>query len=511
MTHTAKRWLGASLLLVLACDPETGDPDTGDPDTGYPEARYPEAGALAEHRSHVDHARTSEVIFSPQPPDSTHNRRLADSIASAQESIDAAVYNLDNTAVEAALRAAAQRGVTIRLIYEGARFDRQLDDDARARSQSGRLEAAGIDVRFVNKIMHHKLMIVDGPRDDVDKAATATLATGSGNWSDAAATRYDENTLFLRGHQELVLRMQMEFNLLWDHSRDFVGDRRVDFVRSELELDEQHIVDEPHTHALFTSANFDIRGDTTFTTNGRSTISDAIIHAIAGASDSIWIASGHLRSPEIAEALIAKAEQHPQIDIRVYLDAQEYISESAHKKQRRKLRACLAAALDDPDAYAACLERGRRFGITVGQVVAVRYKWYSYRWSYPFADQMHHKYLLIDGDELWTGSYNLSNNAEHNTMENMLVFAGPEHADLIAEYRANFERLWSTGRDEGLFERLCEEIATADAIPLLFEPMALAWEEVRDLKALIKANCPRVDTWAFRKEPGSHAVCRRQQ
>jgi phosphatidylserine/phosphatidylglycerophosphate/cardiolipin synthase-like enzyme len=115
VAHTAKRWLGASLLLAfLACEPDPGD-------------------ALAEHRSHTELARTSEVIFSPQPPETTHNLRLAELIARSRASIDAAVYSLDNATVEAALRDAAQRGVTIRLIYEGAKLDRQLDADARAR------------------------------------------------------------------------------------------------------------------------------------------------------------------------------------------------------------------------------------------------------------------------------------------------------------------------------------------------------------------------------------------
>jgi phosphatidylserine/phosphatidylglycerophosphate/cardiolipin synthase-like enzyme len=483
--------LSATLLAALACD--AGD-------------------AFAEHRSRVDHLRTSEVIFSPQPPEASHNLRVAELIAGAQESIDIAMYSLSNATVEAALRDACSRGVTIRLIYEGARHDRRLDAEARARSQSGQLEAAGIDVRYVNKIMHHKLMIVDGPRDELEKAATALIATGSANWSDAAATRYDENTVFLRGHEELALRMQREFNLLWEHSRDFVANPELAFEPSKLQITEEHIVEaDDSTHALFTSVNFDIEGDTTFTVTERSTISDALIAAIASATESIWIASGHLRARDIAEALMAKAQQYPDMDIRVYLDAQEYISAASHAKQLQQLRSCLIAAGDDEDAHEDCRDRGRRFGTMVEQAgVDVRYKWYSYRWSYPFAAQMHHKYLLIDGDELWTGSYNLSNNSEHNTMENMLVFSGTEHADLIDAYAANFERLWATGREQRLLERLLEQIASSNLIPLLFEPMALEWEEVRDLKALIRANCPRVDSYAFRSEPGSHAVCRRE-
>lgn len=490
VVHRAAKLLFC-VLLGSACDVDAGDP-------------------LLERSDELATARTSEVIFSPQPPGATHNLRVAEQIRDAQRSIDVAMYSFSNAAIEAALRDAAARGVKIRLIYEGAKADRKLDAEVRASSQSGALEAAGIDVRYVNKIMHHKFMIVDGPRDDLERAATAILVTGSANWSHAAATRYDENTLFLRGHEELALRMQSEFNLLWEHSRDFVSAAGWPHELSEVAITEHDIVDVADSHVLFTSANFEIVGDSTFTATGRSTVSDALIAAIADADHSIRIASGHLRDRDVAEALMAKAWEWPDMDIRVYLDAQEWISASTHAAQLRDLEDCRIAAADDHSAQSECLERGYRFGTMVERAgVDVRYKWYSYRWTYIFAEQMHHKYLIIDGDELWTGSYNLSNNAEHKTMENMLVFSGPAHAQLIRAYVANFERLWATGREQGLLEQLREEIATAEQVPLRFEPMSLEWEEIRDLQALIRASCSDVNSFALLSE--SHAVCRDRQ
>ena len=61
---------------------------------------------------------------------------------------------------------------------------------------------------------------------------------------------------------------------------------------------------------------------------------------------------------------------------------------------------------------------------------------------------MHHKYMVVDGTTLFSGSYNLSDNAEHDTFENMMVLKGAEHATLIAAFEANFESIWKTGRDE---------------------------------------------------------------
>src|SRR5690606_19134360 len=176
-------------------------------------------------------------------------------------------------------------------------------------------------------------------------------------------------------------------------------------------------------------------------------VGDALVAAIYAAERSIRLASSHLRLRAVAEALIARAAESPGLDVRVYLDGQEFISHSGHQAQVRAHADCVSAAGDDEAALRACDDRGYYYGYAVGEAgVDVRYKYYAYRWHASYAEQMHHKYMLVDDDELWTGSYNLSANAEHNTFENMLVFRGPDHAELIAAFAANFEALWDTGR-----------------------------------------------------------------
>lgn len=451
----------------------------------------------------------TDVVFSPQPSDATHNARVAELIATAEHSIDVAMYSFSNSAVREALYDASARGVTIRFLFQTANDDRKLSGDELLASRSGQLEQQGIDVRWVNKIMHHKFMIIDGPRADLATAATATVATGSANWSNSAGTRYDENTLFLRGHEEVTLRLQREFNYLWDHSRELSAVPELQFGSSELALTDADMADTADTHAYFTSENFEIRNGDTFTKNGGNEVSDALIAAIEAATDSIHVASGHLRHRGISEALMAKAQDDPSIDIRLYLDAQEYISATTHGIQLDELDECLAEASTETQIR-NCTDKGFRFGYQAGEAgIDVRYKWYSYRWHYTYAAQMHHKYMVIDGDELWTGSYNLSDNAEHNTFENMLVFTGDAYAGLIGQYEANFARMWETGRAEGLLDELRDEVATADIIPLVFDSMALEHEEVRLLKNLIRDNCPDADTDEFRQNPEDHLICER--
>ncbi len=447
-----------------------------------------------------------DVIFSPQPSDATHNAEVARLIGQAQHSIDVAMYSFSNAGVRNALADAVARGVEVRVIFETANEDRKLAGQALLDSASGRLEQLGMDVRYVNKIMHHKFMIVDGPRDDLARADTAIVASGSANWSNSAGTRYDENTLFMSGYPELTLRMQQEFDHLWNHSRSFEA-VAFPFVQSTATITEADITDVADQHVYFTSANFDIGGTNTFTKTGRNEVGDQLVQAIEGATDSIWIASGHLRLRSVAEALMAKKAADPSIDIRVYLDGQEYISEFFHDEQTGDLEACLAAASTASQTN-NCMDKGFLFGFAVGEAgIDVRYKYYSYRWHYTYAEQMHHKYMIVDGDELWTGSFNLSDNALHNTMENMMTFRGDEFADLIDAYEGNFLGMWDTGRADDLLSDLRNEVQTSNVVPLVFDSMALTWDEVTSLKDLIRDNCPQINSTDFRQHPENHLVC----
>jgi phosphatidylserine/phosphatidylglycerophosphate/cardiolipin synthase-like enzyme len=436
-----------------------------------------------------------DVIFSPQGYRSSHNARIAQEIDRAQTSIDIAMYSFADEAIFHALERAVQRGVAVRLIYDTANQEHLLTGMALDGSSSARFERAGIDVRYVNKVMHHKVALID----------RTMLITGSANWSYGAATRYDENTLFLGGERELLQRFQREFDHLWDHSRDLAV-ASFPFTHGAPVT----VEDATDVGAYFTSANFTVTADTFRVKADSNELADQLVAAIASATDSILIASGHMRSRPVADALVAAKRARPNLDIRVYLDGQEFISDAYHAQQIAARDRCRTSAGSDPAALRACDDNGFYFGYQLDQSgIAVRYKYYAYRWDYSYAVQMHHKYMLIDGDELWTGSYNLSDNAEHNTFENMVVLRGGRFTDVVASYRANFESLWETSRSSNRYQTLLTEVRSANPIPLVFSPMALTWSEVTALKNEIRANCTSVDSQAFRSDPASHRTCTR--
>ncbi len=456
-------------------------------------------------------APTAEVIFSPQAYDDSHLAKVAELIDSAEHTVDIAMYSFSAYNILDALERAVNRGVQIRFVFETANADRSDPEG----SWSAKLEDLGIDVRYVNKIMHHKFAIIDGPYASLDEASTGVLVTGSGNWSNSAGTRYDENTVVISGLPELLLEFQQEYNHIWANSRDFIWDASFEQTFSK-DITDEMIADDAWVDVAFTSANFDTYvsaryGPTFSVIRGSNAVSDVLVGLIEQAEHSIHIASGHLRSRPVAEALLAKWAAHPEMDIKILLDNQEYISEWYNDQQESDLAACLIDAEGSVARTQDCYDKGFYFSYPVYAAgIPLKFKYYCYRWHYSYAVQMHHKYMIFDDKVLASGSYNLSDNAEHNTIENMVIYRAERFPDLIQAFEENFEKLWVTGEADGLYEDLLDEIENGtDAFPIVFDPMALTWPEVTALKDVIYDNCPDINTDDYRNYPQSHTMCYR--
>jgi phosphatidylserine/phosphatidylglycerophosphate/cardiolipin synthase-like enzyme len=456
----------------------------------------------------------ASVIFSPQDLDNSHNARVAQLIDEAQDTVDIAMYSYSSAAIADAIEAAVARGVDVRFIFETARAkDKHLSGLSLENSKSGRLEKAGVNVRFVNKIMHHKMVIVDGPRDDIATADRTKIASGSANWSTGGATIYDENTVFLSDVPEMALKLQREYDLMWDHSRDIVIDSSLPLTTSSLQILDSDIPDNPDLDVYFTSDNFDIVGadQTTFRLRSRQdmAVSDKWVEAIEDATDSIWLAHGHMRLRPVAEALIAKKQANPNMDIRVYVDQQEYISFTGNNNQISKREDCVANATTANKLF-DCENKSFLWAKAIGEAgIETHYKYYAYRWHFSYAVQMHNKFMIVDGDELYTGSYNLSVNAEHSTFENVMHFKAPTFGNLVQTYEGYFEDVFETGRGGSELQDLRDEISTANSIPLVFDSIALTYDEATSLKSLIRSNCTQVNSADFRSNPQSHKFCPR--
>jgi phosphatidylserine/phosphatidylglycerophosphate/cardiolipin synthase-like enzyme len=442
-----------------------------------------------------------QVVFSPQHYSDSHLIATEDAINSAAQRIDVAMYSFSDGTMHDALEDAVKRGVSVRVLYHGAATDRSDTEGSR----SARLEDMGIEVRWVNKIMHHKYAIIDGPRASAADAAGATLVSGSANWSYSAATRYDENTLLIRGDERLVLLYQQEFDLLWDNSRPLVWNEDIQPV-GHVGITDEDIAAAEGSDALFTSANMrtyvSSRYGPTFARDGSEwAVAEAIADMIRSAESSVWIASGHMRARPVYEAILDVGED---VDLRVYLDGQEYTSASYYGSQVDAYEDCL------DDGESGCDDKGLHFGTGLHQAgVPLRYKYYAYRWDYRYAEQMHHKYIVIDGQTLVTGSYNLSPNAEFDTMENVTILSASDYPSVVSDFVDNFRAIWDTRRD-GSYDSLVAELEDGEGdIPLVFPAMALDWDQIDALKSAIKAACPDVSSDDYREDPENHTACPR--
>ena len=126
-----------------------------------------------------------------------------------------------------------------------------------------------------------------------------------------------------------------------------------------------------------------------------------ILSAINSAQESIYFLAYSFTSDELAEALIEKAKSG--VTVSGVFDEDQYHSNS-----------------------------GTEFDTLRGAGIDVRLDGNS--------RLMHHKVFIIDGKIVITGSYNFSNNAEHNNNENTLII---HNQDIAAEYLAEFERIYN--------------------------------------------------------------------
>jgi cardiolipin hydrolase len=146
-----------------------------------------------------------------QGPYFSDRDRIADPVISAinhtRHSLDIAVYSLTQPEITAAIKAAHQRGVQVRIVTDaGEAFDRH--------SEVGYLKSVGIPVRLSGgfrgprSLMHDKFAVFDGE----------VAETGSYNWTTSATSYNFENAVFIRD-RSISERFEEEFRHLWAQAR----------------------------------------------------------------------------------------------------------------------------------------------------------------------------------------------------------------------------------------------------------------------------------------------------
>ena len=142
-----------------------------------------------------------ELFFSPSDATET---QMVNAINGANTTLEFALLTFTSSGLATAVRNAYTRGVTVRGIDDG------VNDNG---SQYAYLQGAGVDIRAAvwNGIFHHKYGVVDATNPTSDP----TVVTGSHNWSGAANSKNDENTLII--HDAAIANQYLqEFTKRWE-------------------------------------------------------------------------------------------------------------------------------------------------------------------------------------------------------------------------------------------------------------------------------------------------------
>ncbi len=161
-------------------------------------SRYKHARARPETLVFTDGTEV-QVFFSPE--DDAVNAAVLPFIEQTRRTLDLGLFGLTDQKVADALVRAANRGVTVRVIYDAvaAASPSSLHQYLRDHGVTVRVETWGGK-------MHMKGGVADG----------SNILVGSMNWSGAGANQNDENTLWVRGNAVLAGQLKTYLESLWD-------------------------------------------------------------------------------------------------------------------------------------------------------------------------------------------------------------------------------------------------------------------------------------------------------
>jgi phosphatidylserine/phosphatidylglycerophosphate/cardiolipin synthase-like enzyme len=314
-------------------------------------------------------------------------RGVADFLSQARTSLDLALYDVRfetdaGALVLAALLAAVQRGVEVRLLYNIA-HPGPIAVPPPPETAPEVLEALPITTRAVAGIpdlMHHKFAVRDG----------AAVWTGSANWTDDSWSR-QENVIVTVDSHEIAYAYSLGFGQLWESGR-VAGSGKVD-PRPEQ-------VGTARVRAWFCPEHGDA-------------LSHRVAKYIGKARERVRIASPVLTSGPILGTLV------------------EVVNEG---------RCDVAGVIDDTQVDQV-FEQWRSNGVSEWKIPLLRRilegAAFSAKRTTPWSpsslhDFMHAKIVVAD-DTAFVGSFNFSRSGERNA-ENVLEIRDPDIAARLAAF-----------------------------------------------------------------------------
>lgn len=374
-----------------------------------------------------------QVLFHPHDPTL---EAIAGCISDAKSTVDIAMYNMDTTTGSPVIQTLQSPEIQKRIKSGDLRIRMVLElygTPAENDKKRQTVEDLGIDVRFLGKSVkvHHKFAVIDAG------GALDRVITGSANWSLSSYKNYNENILFFTQEPEVTSRYQFEFNRLWNASKEFGVSKNYPEVAAPRIQDQQDI------EIYFNSPKTIEPGS-----SEPSNITNEIVRLIKGAKSNLQIATTRVRLQPVMEALLAAAQRGVKTQVLISQD------------DFRQLGPRAKYLMNHPN-------------------IQLRIKFYNLNVGAYITYQMHNKFMIVDGETLFTGSFNWSDSSENSHIENVVVLKGAAAQQVLPSYKNEFTDLWDLGRNE--YAPLLQSLKQGQHPECVIPQMALTQPEIRQL------------------------------
>lgn len=427
--------------------------------------------------SHLS-AKTS-VLFSPDEGVQAFEK-IYKLVSNAKSKVSVTVYSWSDKNVLDALIQASKNGAVVRVALHPT-----LANTQKIKDYAKEIEENGGFVKIAPMNMHEKFFIID----------EEFLINGSANLSTSAKTKYSENIIFHEiestTEKNLLKEFNQEFAVIWNTAKDMktANEENADALKVE---DLKNEPSQNESGLKSSSMNFSLNknsssskayGDGKVMALSKKIVQgehswlvrDLLIGEIKKAKKSILVSMNHLNIREVSDALVEASARG--VDVRLNVDNQEFKTAPNNKEMSPQF-----------------VKDWKELVGNKNKEAPVRVKFYSFAPSPKFWYLNHHKYFLIDYDEkdlentiLISGSYNVSETAEHKQFDNMVTYKGLEFKEILVDFKKDFESLWSLGRDENdqpfldIYSRLGSPYNDLFYIHST-NPISLKWSEAIEVK-----------------------------
>lgn len=421
------------------------------PQHGTIQAYFNHAESFRYAHPYRERLRQGQLRQDQLRPGNNLEQIIIEAIASAQVSVDMAVQEINLPNIAAALAERQRAGVQVRVIVENqyrqpwsrrtaaqiaaltprdrhkySEFLRLADADGNGTASPAeqqqhdalaRLEAASIpilddtaDGSKGSGLMHHKFLVIDGQ----------TVVTGSANFTvsglhgdlDSAASLGNANHLLAIASKDLAQLFTQEFELMWGDGPGGQPDSRFGLQK-------------PYRPAQ-TLWIEDARVEIQFSPTSLAQPWGESVNGLAGR----WL---------------TQASQ--SIDLALFVFSDQRLSAALQTPHRQGIP--IRALIDSGFAYRPYSEGLDMLGVSLVNAQC-RYDDGNAPWlpslptvgvpALPEGDVLHHKFAVLDGQQVITGSQNWSEAANTRNDEVLLAIA---HPTVAAHFQQEFDRLYA--------------------------------------------------------------------